>query len=92
MNYGSLNSGRRYTHLDAWRELGHSRLADSVWKLRKAGWPVEIVEQEVATSDCGRPALIGIYHLAPEVIAEAGDAGQQYVADCLRAESERRAA
>lgn len=87
-----LLHGRRYTHLDAWRELGHSRLADSVWKLRQAGWPVETVEQDVVTRDCGRSAQIGIYFLAPEAIADAGEAGQRYAADCLRAESDRGSA
>jgi hypothetical protein len=82
----------RYTHKDSWLELGHARLADSIWKLRRAGWPVETVEREVATSDCGRPAQIGIYYLTPEAIAEAGEAGQRYAADCLRAESDRRSA
>ncbi len=87
-----LLTGRRYTHLDAWLELGHSRLADSAWKLRKAGWPVQIHEESVATSDCGRPALIGFYYLTPEKIAEAGEDGQRYAVECLRAEAERRAA
>ena len=87
-----LLQGRRYTHKDSWVELGHARLADSIWKLRKAGWPVQIHEETVRTSDNGRPADIGIYYLTPEVIADTGEAGQQYAADCLRAESERRAA
>jgi hypothetical protein len=87
-----LLQGRRYTHLDSWRELGHSRLADSIWKLRKAGWPVETVEQDVVTRDCGRSASIGIYYLAPETIANAGEAGQRYAAECICAEIERRAA
>lgn len=87
-----LLKGCHYTHKDSWRELGHARLADSIWKLRKAGWPVEIVEQEVATSDCGRPALIGVYFLKAETIAAAGEVGQRYVAECFRAEAERRAA
>ena len=84
--------GRRYTHLDSWRELGHARLADSVWKLRKSGWPVEMIEREVATSDHGRAATIGIYYLRPETIAEAGDIGRQYVINTLTAEQNWRAA
>ena len=83
---------RRFTHLDSWYELGHSRLADSIWKLRKAGWPVEMVEQAIVTLDCGRPAQIGIYFLAPETIAKAGETGRRYAANCLRQKSERRAA
>ena len=87
-----LLQGRRVTHLDAWRERGHSRLADSVWKLRKAGWSVQIHEETVRTSDNGRPAEIGIYYLTDETIVRAGEAGQLYAAECLRRESERRAA
>ena len=87
-----LLTGRRYTHLDSWRELGHARLADSIWKLRKAGWPVEMDEREVATSDHGRQAQIGIYYLRPETIAEAGDIGRQYVINTLTAEQNWRAA
>lgn len=87
-----LLMGRRYTHNDAQRELGHSRLADSIWKLRKAGWHVMIAVKTVSTSDNGRQAEIGIYYLADETIARAGETGQQYAADCLRRELERRAA
>ena len=85
-----LLTGRRFTHLDAWRELGHSRLSDSIWKLRRLGWPVEMIEKTVATSDAGRPAAIGIYYLTTETIAEVGERGQQYAAECARIEAERR--
>lgn len=87
---GILLTGRRYTHKDSWIELGHARLADSIWKLRRLGWQIEMVEEVVATSDAGRPATIGIYFLAPEVIAEAGERGQQYAAECARIEAARR--
>ena len=87
-----LLSGRRFTHLDSWREFGHSRLADSIWKLRRLDWPVDMVEQEVSTSDPGRSATIGIYFLTPETIAEAGERGQEFAAECARIEAERRAA
>ena len=75
-----LLTGRRYTHKDAWLELGHSRLADSVWKLRRLGWPVQMIEKTAPTSDCGRTACFGIYYLEPEAIAAAGERGQRYVA------------
>lgn len=87
-----LLTGRRYTHLESWRELGHARLADSVWKLRKAGWSVEMDEREITTSDHGRVAQIGVYFLSPNTIAEAGDIGQTYAAAVLAAEQDRGAA
>ena len=87
-----LLTGRRYTHNDAQRELGYSGLTDSVLKLRKAGWPVMMAVEAVSTSDNGGLAEIGIYYLTDETIARAGESGQRYAADCLRRESERRAA
>lgn len=89
---GILLTGRRYTHKDAWLELGHARLADSAWKLRRLGWPVQMVEEVVATSDGCRTATIGVYFLTPEAIAEAGERGQRYAAECARIEACRRAA
>lgn len=90
---GILLTGRRYTHKDAWLELGHSRLADSIWKLRRNfGWPIQTDEKVVATKDAGRSAQIGIYHLPPAAIAEAGERGQRYAAECARVEAKRRAA
>jgi hypothetical protein len=88
---GILLTGRRYTHKESWLELGHARLADSAWKLRRLGWPVQMVEEVVATSDAGRSATIGVYYLAPEAIADAGECGQRYAAECARLEACRRA-
>jgi hypothetical protein len=87
-----LLSGRRFTHKDSWLELGHARLADSIWKLRRLGWTVQMDEETLATSDAGRPATIGIYFLKPETIADAGERGREFVAECARIEQERRAA
>lgn len=89
---GILLTGRRYTSKDAWIELCHSRCSDSIWKLRRLGWPVQMVEEVVATGDAGRPASIGVYFLTPESIADAGEPGQKYAAECARIEAERRAA
>lgn len=89
---GILLTGRRYTHKDSWIELGHSRLSDSIWKLRhRFGWDIEMDEEVVATSDAGRQAEIGIYYLSPEAIEAAGERGRQYAAECASAEAERRA-
>ena len=77
-----LLTGRRFTHRDSWLELGHSRLADSIWKLRKMGWPIQITEKTVSTSDSGRSATIGIYWLLPETIEAEGATGQRYASEC----------
>lgn len=90
---GILLSGRHYTHRDSWIELGHARLADSVWKLRtQFGWPVKMIEEVVPTSDGARSATIGRYYLDSEVIQAAGERGQRYAAECARIEAERRRA
>lgn len=89
---GLLLAGARITHLDSLRMLGHARLADSIWKLRRLGWPVMMHEQIVSTSDAGRPANIGIYYFDPEFIEQAGELGQRFAVECARAEAERRAA
>lgn len=65
-----LLSGRRFTHLDSWRELGHARLADSIWKLRRLGWAVAADDEVMTTSDGGRQATVAVYYLPPNVIAE----------------------
>jgi len=89
---GALLRGERLTHLDCWRRFGSSRLAHHVHMLRRHGWPVQMAEIMVRTSDAGRPATIGEYYLNANTIAEAGDAGQNYAFSCLRVELERRAA
>jgi hypothetical protein len=89
---GKLLTGRRMTHKDSWLELGHARLADSIWKLRRLGWPVRMDEEVVPTSDAGRPATIGVYFLTSDVIDAAGEQGQRYAAECARVEAERRVA
>ena len=75
-----LLAGRRLTHLDSWRELGHARLADSIWKLRKLGWPVHMDEKNTPTSDGTRRAMVGVYYLPHEAIEAAGIEGRQYAA------------
>ena len=89
---GSLLRGEHLTHLDCWRRFGSARLSHHIYMLRGVGWEVQMVEQTVKTSDAGRPAAIGIYFLAPVVIADTGEDGQQYAAECATVEAERRAA
>ena len=89
---GSLLRGERLTHLDCWRRFGSARLSHHIYMLRGVGWAVQMIEETVKTSDAGRPAAIGIYFLAPVVIADAGEDGQQYAAECAVVEAERWAA
>jgi hypothetical protein len=77
---GDLLAGRTITHKDTWVEHGSSRLAHHVYALRRDGWPVDMVEREVPTSDSGRSAAIGFYSLSQKAIAQAGERGQRYVA------------
>lgn len=78
-----LLAGRRITHLDCWREHGSSRLAHHCYMLRGIGWPIDTEEIEVTTRR-GRQAQIGEYSLPAEVIEEAGERGQRYVASAQR--------
>lgn len=87
-----LRGGESLTHLDCWRRFGSSRLSHHVFMLRNAGWPVEMVEKTVATSDGGRTASIGEYFLPADIIAASGERGQRYAAECERINAERRRA
>ena len=89
---GSLLRGERLTHFDCWRRFGSSRLSGHVHVLRGIGFNIQMADETVLTSDAGRPATIGIYFLTEETIADVGEYGQQYAADCARFEQERRAA
>lgn len=89
---GALLEGEKLTHLDCWRRFGSSRLSHHIWQLRRDGWPVEMVELEVTTSDADRKATIGEYSLSQETIQSAGERGQDYAAECGRINAERRAA
>lgn len=89
---GALLRGERITHLDCWRRFGSARLSHHIYMLRGIGWPVQMVEETVTTSDAGRPASIGIYWLPPEVVEAAGERAQQYATTAATIEAERRAA
>lgn len=89
---GAFLRGERLTHKDCWLRFGSSRLSHHVYELRRAGWLVLMDEINVTTSDGGRTATIGIYSLPADAIASAGEAGQDYAAECQRVERERRAA
>lgn len=89
---GAQLRGERLTHWDCWQRFGSARLSHHIYVLRREGWPVEMIERSVSTSDAGRPATIGVYFLADETIHQAGEQGQDYAAECAKVEAERRAA
>ncbi|MBN8727045.1 MAG: helix-turn-helix domain-containing protein [Xanthomonadales bacterium] len=59
----ALLSGRSLTSLEAWRELGTSRLAADVHELRRMGWPIVTVDVPVACR-AGRTSRVACYSLA----------------------------
>lgn len=79
-----LLSGRAITHKDCWIEHGSSRLAHHIMMLRAAGWPIEMREIQVTTSD-GRVAEIGEYRLDHTVIAEEAEVAQDYISQVRNA-------
>lgn len=87
---GDLLAGRTITHRDTCIEHGSSRLAHHVYALRRDGWPIDMVERYVPTSDGGRTAAIGFYSLAQEVIDQAGERGQRFVDAVVAVKSEVR--
>lgn len=89
---GALLRGDHLTHKDCWLRFGSARLSHHIYRLRGLGWNVQMIEETVTTSDAGRHATIGRYFLDHEVIAEAGERGQRFAAECARIEAERRAA
>lgn len=90
---GAFLRGDQLTHLDCWKRFNSSRLSGHVHILKhQCGWPVEETDEVVTTNDAGRKATIGTYWLPVEVIEQTGERGQQYAAETLRIELERRAA
>lgn len=59
----ALLAGRTFTSLEAWRELGTSRLAADVFELRRMGWPILAEEIGVEARD-GRSPRVARYRLA----------------------------
>ena len=56
--YATIAPAERLTHLDCWRRFGSARLSHHIYMLRGIGWPVQMIEETVTTSDAGRPASI----------------------------------
>ena len=88
---GAMLRGERISHKECWWRFGSARFSHHIYMLRRARWPVQMIEQIVTTSDAGRAASIGIYFLDLKVIADAGQRGHNYAIDCAHTEIERRA-
>lgn len=88
---GALLHGERLTQKDAWLRFGSATLTQAVYALKRGGWTIQTDPLTVKTTDAGRGAIIGVYHLDPDTIAEAGDYGQQYASHARRIELERKA-
>ena len=73
----ALLFGQRVHPLAGWRQLGIYRLADTVFQLRGLGWPVITGSLEVRNR-FGEKCRVAEYRLEPEVIAAAGQAGQEF--------------
>ncbi|MDE2599366.1 MAG: hypothetical protein KGL40_07055 [Rhodocyclaceae bacterium] len=89
---GAHLRGERLSHLDCWLRFGSARLSHHIYVLRGLGWPIDMREETVKTSDAGRPATIGIYSLPESAIQRAGARGRQYAEETARVEIERKAA
>lgn len=89
---GALLRQDKLTQHDALLRFSNFRLAADVDQLKRYGWSIQTELIQVSTRDAGRRAEVGQYHMPNEAIAEAGERGQQYAAECARIEAERRAA
>lgn len=73
-----LNQGR-VNPLKGWRNLGIYRLSDTVYQLRRRGWPVITGELEVENR-FAEVCRVAEYFLPYEAIQNAGDHGSNYAA------------
>lgn len=77
-----LLRGHQLTPLNAWVELGTSRLAAHIHILRGLGWPIDAEDVVVITAD-GRKANVARYTIPLDVIVETGDRGLAFI-DAVR--------
>lgn len=76
-----LLRGRMMTNGDVWRELSASRLAATIYQLRRDfGWDIRSHRIRVRTRDNGRDALISEYWINAEQRNVAGEVGRKYAA------------
>lgn len=58
-----LLAGAEITGLDAWRDIGTSRLAAHIHALRQFGWPI-LSRSILVTGKHGKPSRVASYRLA----------------------------
>ena len=83
--------GRKINPLDGWQSLGIYRLSDTVYQLRKLGWPV-ITDNLDVDNRFGEPCRVALYSLPDDSIEAAGEQGRKYAADRAMLDHERRVA
>ena len=87
---GRLLRGRMMTNGDVWRELSASRLAATIYQLRREfGWDIRSHRIRVRTRDNGRDALISEYWIDAEHRYLAGEKGRRYAAQTAALEERR---
>lgn len=87
---GRLLRGRMMTNGDVWRELSASRLAATIYQLRREfGWDIRSHRIRVRTRDNGRDALIAEYWIDAEQRNDAGELGRKYAAQTAALEERR---
>jgi len=87
----ALLRGRHVDPLAAWKALGIYRLSDTVFQLRGMGWPVITGRLDVANR-FKESCHVAEYYLSPMQGIEAGQVGEDYVAEELRIMAEKAAA
>jgi hypothetical protein len=83
--------GRHINPLAGWKMLGIYRLSDTVFQLKKMGWPVDTGRLDVANR-FNEPCHVAEYSLPDDAIQKAGEDGRQFSAKVMASLLDRRAA
>lgn len=70
-------AGEKVNPLYGWKRLGIYRLSDTKFRLKQMGWPFFADRLGVANR-FGESCHVALYGLAADVIAAAGEAGQEF--------------
>lgn len=85
-------NGQELTHISFQRETASYRLSAAIERLRNHfGWPVLSKERTGKTRDpIGRNAAYFVYYLSPNLIADAGEQGIEYMQKVFQWEEMRK--
>ena len=83
--------GRKINPLSGWLNLGIYRLADTKFRLKEMGWPMESGRLDVANK-FGEACHVALYGLPDWVIEQAGERAQEFAQRELENMDRRRAA